>query len=151
MRNGKAKKNDPPIPADLAPISGSGKRVRKEVPEEKGFLEPIKFRYSTEKIVEEPTETPAAEEAQPEAAENKPSRSRSRRRKPQNGAPKEPQPKAEAAPKQEKPKKEPKEPKPGKEAAPEAPAEEGQEKKPHRRRPNYRRRKPQKTGGDSSQ
>ena len=29
LRSGKAKKNDPPIPADLAPISGSGKRVRK--------------------------------------------------------------------------------------------------------------------------
>ena len=28
LRSGKAKKNDPPIPADLAPISGSGKRVR---------------------------------------------------------------------------------------------------------------------------
>ena len=46
LRSGKAKKNDPPIPADLAPISGSGKRVRK-TEEEKLLLEPIKFRYST--------------------------------------------------------------------------------------------------------
>ena len=30
LRSGKAKKNDPPIPADLAPISGSGKRARKD-------------------------------------------------------------------------------------------------------------------------
>ena len=30
LRNGKAKKNDPPIPADLAPISGNGKRQRTE-------------------------------------------------------------------------------------------------------------------------
>ena len=29
FRNGKAKKNDPPIPADWAPRSGSGKRVRR--------------------------------------------------------------------------------------------------------------------------
>jgi cell fate regulator YaaT (PSP1 superfamily) len=29
LRIGKAKKNDPPIPADLAPISGGGKRIRK--------------------------------------------------------------------------------------------------------------------------
>ena len=28
LRSGKAKKNDPPIPADLAPISGSGKKPR---------------------------------------------------------------------------------------------------------------------------
>ena len=49
LRSGKAKKSDPPIPDDLAPISGSGKRVRKtEEPEEKLFLDPIKFRYSTE-------------------------------------------------------------------------------------------------------
>ena len=35
LRSGKARKNDPPIPADLAPISGSGKRVRREQAEEK--------------------------------------------------------------------------------------------------------------------
>ena len=29
LRSGKAKKNDPPIPADLAPISGKGKRLKK--------------------------------------------------------------------------------------------------------------------------
>ena len=34
LRSGKAKKNDPPIPADLAPISGAGKRTRKEISEE---------------------------------------------------------------------------------------------------------------------
>ena len=34
LRNGKAKKNDPPIPADLAPISGAGKRARREKKEE---------------------------------------------------------------------------------------------------------------------
>ena len=54
LRSGKAKKNDPPIPADLAPISGSGKRVRREEPtEEPVRLDPIKFRYSTEKVVDE--------------------------------------------------------------------------------------------------
>ena len=51
LRSGKAKKNDPPIPADLAPISGKGKRVRTEEPQEPRFLDPIRFKYSTETIV----------------------------------------------------------------------------------------------------
>ncbi len=149
LRSGKAKKNDPPIPADLAPISGSGKRVRREPEEEKILLEPIRFRYSTEKIVEE-----EPEEVE-EAAEEKPSRSRNRRRKPRSEGPREPQqPKEAPAPRQEKPKKEPKEHKEPRESK--EPRElpvteaEGEEKKPSRRRPNYhRRRRPQKPGGDT--
>ncbi len=141
LRSGKAKKNDPPIPADLAPISGSGKRVRREEPEEKQFLEPIRFRYSTEKIVDEPAEAPLAEEVQGEGEGGKPGRSRARRRKPQ--------PPREAAPRQEKPKKEPKpEQKEPKESKPAPEAAADPDKKP-RRRPNYRRRnKPQKPSGE---
>ena len=70
LRSGKAKKTDPPIPADLAPISGSGKRARKENNDEKLLLEPIRFRYSTEKVVEEPVEE-VVEEIAAETAENK--------------------------------------------------------------------------------
>ena len=62
LRNGKAKKNDPPIPADLAPISGNGKREKTEAPSQEPTLDPIRFRYSTEAVVEE--------EAQPEPEEN---------------------------------------------------------------------------------
>ena len=160
LRSGKAKKNDPPIPADLAPISGSGKRVvRREPEEEKLLLEPIRFRYSTEKIVEEPEEEVLPEELA-EAEENKPHRSR-RRRKPKNpDGPKEvPAPKAEPAPKQEKPKKERKEPREQKEpkeqkAPAEAPVAEGegeQAKKPHRRNNYHRRRRPQKSGTEGQQ
>ena len=77
LRNGKAKKNDPPIPADLAPISGSGKRVRRmPEEEEKVFLEPIKFRYSTETVVGEPEQTPVEEVP----AEQKSSRRRRNRK-----------------------------------------------------------------------
>ena len=65
LRSGKAKKNDPPIPADLAPISGSGKRVRKEDSEDTMLLEPIRFRYSTEQIVEEPAVPEVEEEGIP--------------------------------------------------------------------------------------
>ena len=66
LRNGKAKKTDPPIPADLAPISGN--RRRKEEPEgqtSRRFLDPIKFRYSTEAVVDEP-ETKETEQSAPE-------------------------------------------------------------------------------------
>ena len=133
LRSGKAKKNDPPIPADLAPISGSGKRVKKEQEEEKLFLDPIKFRYSTESLVEEP-QKPAEQPAEAqESKEGKPRRSRSRR-KPQGDQPEKAEQPAEKAP------KEPKEPK----AEPVEISEgEDQAKKPHRRRNNYRRpRKP---------
>ena len=109
LRNGKAKKNDPPIPADLAPISGGGKRVRKQ-PEEAPLLEPIRFRYRSESLVEEQPapEQPVQEEPperrerggrgrqrrprgespeaaeQPQAEERRPRRERSRRPRPEN-------------------------------------------------------------------
>ena len=79
LRNGKAKKTDPPIPADLAPISGGGKRVKKPEPEEAPMtLEPIRFRYRSDEIVPETPEEPAwaPEEAAPER------RPRRRRKKP---------------------------------------------------------------------
>ena len=144
LRNGKAKKNDPPIPADLAPISGSGKRVRRKFEEEETLqLEPIRFRYSTESVVEEVEQAPA--EPVQEAEEPKASRSR-RRRKPQGSAPREqkeeqPAPKPE---KQEKPKKEKEQPREVKAESEEEPA-----KKNNRRRPNHRRRKPSKPAGDA--
>ena len=162
LRSGKAKKNDPPIPADLAPISGAGKRVKKEKPEdeEKLLLEPIRFRYSTEQIVEEQEETPAETvETVEEQKEGKSSRSR-RRRKSRGDAPKaeqaeqkqaeakKEQPKKEH--KKEQPKKEqPKKEQPKKEPAPEqeAPAGEEAAKKP-RRRNNYRRHRRPKTGAE---
>ena len=138
LRSGKAKKNDPPIPADLAPISGNGKRARKEANEDKLLLEPIRFRYSTEKVVEEPVEE-VKEEVAAETAENKPSRSRRRRK---GNGDKQNAPKQESAPKQEQPakeKKEPKKPEPKHETPKEG---EPEKKKSSHRRPNHRRRKP---------
>ena len=80
LRSGKAKKNEPPIPADLAPISGNGIRPRAEAKQEDDMvLEPIRFRYSTESLVEE---TPA--ELEQETAErpaNKPRRNDRRRQR----------------------------------------------------------------------
>ena len=147
LRNGKAKKNDPPIPADLAPISGGGKRVRKEAdePKESMFLDPIKFRYSTETLVEEPEIAAEPEEAEKQDVEARRSSRNRRKRRPKTDTPKEAAPVKEAAPKEPKPeKKEAKpSPKPEKKAPKEekAPAAEGSEaKKPHRRRPHYHRR-----------
>ena len=126
FRNGKAKKNDAPIPDDWAPISGSGKRVRREKKdeEETAFLDPIKFRYREEAVVEE---------------QEKPHRERRRKPAPKTEKPQEPkpeQPKAEKPPKAEQPKAE------------NAPAAEGEKpKKPNHRRRNYHHRKPKAPQG----
>ena len=151
LRNGKVKKNDPPIPADLAPISGSGKRAhREEKAEETVRLEPIRFRYSTETVADESVE-PALPE---ESSEEKAVRSR-RRRKPRTDGPKQDQPKQEPAkkeaPKQEPAKKDaPKKEQHQKEAAPKDSQESGEAapKKPHRRRSNYHRPRKPKQGGE---
>ena len=143
LRSGKAKKNDPPIPADLAPISGSGKRVRRPVEEEeKILLEPIRFRYSTEKIVEEPAEE-QVEEIREEQPEQKASRPRRRRGKPQGEQPRE-EKQEQTKPQKEQKEKVPKEPKPDAEGE-----GEQEKKKPHRRPNHHRRRKPGKTAGDA--
>ena len=156
LRNGKAKKSDPPIPADLAPISGSGKRVRKQE-EEKLTLEPIRFKYSTEQIVEEPEPAEPivqTEEEQP-VRTPRPRRRRGRGQGEQNKAEQgkhDAQPKQGDAPQREK--KEPRGPKAPKEVrepreakSPES-GEAGAEQKPNRR-PNHRRHrrpKPQNEG-----
>ena len=81
LRSGKAKKNDPPIPADLAPISGAGKRPRQEARDDAMVLEPIRFRYSEEAVVEEPMVKEELPEKPQEKPVEKPGRSR-RRKKP---------------------------------------------------------------------
>ena len=137
LRSGKAKKNDPPIPADLAPISGAGKRRRVEKKEEETLLlEPIRFRYSTEQVVEEePQEVvEKTEQEQPRKS------SRSRRRKnraEQSGAAEQVNGKVQE---QNVPvKKE----QPPKEAAEEEQADGAEEPaKKSRRRNHYRRRRP---------
>lgn len=125
LRSGKARKNDPPIPADLAPISGNGKRApQPKEAEQPMVLEPIRFRYSTESVVsEEPAE-------QPEAAQQEAPRPNNRRRRRQDAPRQERQERPERQERQQ-----PKPAAPAGEAAPES-----GERKP-RRRPNYRRRR----------
>ena len=144
LRNGKAKKTDAPIPADLAPISGKGKRVRKEKKlEDSTFLDPIKFRYREDAVVDEPA-------PKPEKAEGEDRRNRSRRggKGPQEAKrPQEQKPKSE--PKQ-KPENQPKQ----KQEAPKAEQENktaadkpNQGKRPGKRHNYYHRRKPKSSGG----
>ncbi len=90
LRSGKAKKHDPPIPADLAPISGGGKR-KKEVREEENtrYLDSIKLRYSEETIADEtiaPEEVPVTEE-QPEKKEKRKNRRNRRQKAAKNATP----------------------------------------------------------------
>ena len=116
LRSGKAKKTDAPIPADLAPISGSGKRVRQEKQEETPTLEPIRFRYREEAVVDEP-----AQSVEESAEASKKSRNRSRKNRPGTDKKSDEAPTAET------------------EAAPAADGE-AKPKKPHYR--HHRRRKP---------
>ena len=116
LRSGKAKKNDPPIPADLAPISGSGKAARKEPEEEKAALDSIRFKYREETVTEE---IPAETETQTEDPAEEPKKSRrrnNRKSRPQH---------RDAAPE---------------EAQTPAPAEEKPKKSNHYRRNNHRRK-----------
>ena len=176
LRSGKAKKNDPPIPADLAPISGKGKRVRAEEPQEPRFLDPIKFKYSTETIVEEPEALPTAEEETTEEVQAQGKSRRRRNRKPRSseGEANAEQPAKSEKPEQPKQAKKPEskkkpENKQGQEAPkkaekkPETPKK--QEQKPQaeaptqadgeaqkKRRPNHhhRRRKPKAPGSGNA-
>ena len=170
LRNGKAKKNDPPIPADLAPISGSGKRpVKKQENEEVTLLDPVRFRYRDESVVDEKPAVPEEPVQTPEESNDSRSRRRRQRnRKPEDrsGEPRneksEKPEKAERPEKGEKPERSdkprpPRKPRPEKktenekkfepaaEAESAAEAADG-EQKPRRRRPNYRRRKPKANG-----
>ena len=138
LRNGKAKKTDPPIPADLAPISGGGRRRKRfgdlEEFDKPMMLDSIKMRYSEETIAEEQSVEAAAEEA-PEA-ENKGGRQgRNRRRNRRNKAVAA-QREASGQPAQETPAPQPK--------------AEGEDAAKKHRRPHYRRRRGNKPAGNQA-
>ena len=117
LRSGKAKKTDPPIPADIAPISGGGKQKKKEEREEENtrYLESIRLRYSEETIADETS----AEEDQPLEEKKEGRRNRRNRRH---------KPVKEAAPAQETP------------ATP-APASASEETAPEKKKNRYQQRR----------
>ena len=139
LRSGKAKKTDPPIPADLAPISGGkGPRRRFESVEKQISLDSIKFRYSTDTVAEAVEEIPAEE------PKDKPAkRPRNKGKNVKNEKPKQEEKAAPKQPKKEKPapKEEPK-----KDVAPkeETPKDGAQLKKSgnHHYRRRYHHHKP---------
>ena len=113
FRNGKAKKNDEPIPADWAPISAGGKRKRRLEPVESvQTLDPIRFRYTHENVAEEAVEEEIASEISAEASADGKQKSRRTRHKShpqpqkQEKAPEKAQEKAQEKPQQSKPKQE---------------------------------------------
>jgi hypothetical protein len=132
LRSGKAKKADPPIPADLAPISGNGKKAQKKVEEAPLPLETIRFRYREETLVEDATEEASVQQPQDESK-----KSQRRNRKNRPGSKQEQAPKAQPV-KEPKPKPEPEE-----EIEDEVFSTEEKEKKTNfRRRNHYRHRRP---------
>lgn len=151
LRSGKAKKNDAPIPADLAPISGSGPRKKKEAPQEDAMvLEPIRFRYSTESVVDEaPKAAEAPQAGEQKAEEPKPSRQRRQDRPRRPRPPREDQEKPAGNPAE---KREYRDNRPPRQRRQDRPKEESnanggpqQASRPPRRRNNYRGyRKPNK-------
>ena len=152
LRSGKAKKTDPPIPDDLAPISGTGKQAKKAEPQEEKsvFLDSIRFRYSTETIAEEtaPEEEELPEELAAITDEPEAPRSSNRRRRPRKPKPAQPENTADPktpAPKQAAPIQA--EPKHGESKQAKAPSGEEQNdtRKPSRRH-QYRHRRPKAAG-----
>lgn len=152
LRSGKAKKNDAPIPADLAPISGgSGPRKKKEASQEDAMvLEPIRFRYSTESVVDEaPKAAEAPQAGEQKAEEPKPPRQRRQDRPRRPRPPKEDQEKPAGNPAE---KREYRDNRPSRQRRQDRPKEEPsanggpqQANRPPRRRNNYRGyRKPNK-------
>ena len=152
LRNGKAKKNDPPIPADLKPISGSGKKPHRDLDkkeEDDLILEPIRFKYSTEKIVDD-EEVPQAE------GESKRPRRRRKPAAPRNEEKREGKPaeKKEGKPSEKRENKpaEKRSPDEKKDFKPKTPRQDlsegegGEKKNPHRRSGHYRRRRPRQGG-----
>ena len=121
LRNGKAKKTDPPIPADLAPISGSGRRRKLDM-DKPLQLDAIKFRYSEETVAEEQELAPAEEKTEKE------SHNKLRRRRNRKG-------------KGEQPKEQPSEQPKAEEKPADAPAKK-------RHRGHHRRRKPRTEGAE---
>ena len=122
LRSGKAKKTDLPIPEDLAPISGGGKRIRNEEGEKRTFLDSIKFFEETEEV-NAPAEEPEVVEV--ESEEKAKRNRRNRHRNKHRSENKESAPQAEApAPKTD------------------APQGDAQQKKNHHRRNRHRHHKP---------
>ena len=132
LRSGKAKKNDPPIPEDLAPISGGGKREKFDVPS--AFLTPIKYFDVTEEVPAPASDAQIAAETEEKEKNKRNRRNRNRNKQNKEKAPQPEAPKAET-PKAEAPKAD-------------APQGDGQQKKNNHRRNRHRHHKPKQNAAE---
>ena len=148
LRSGTARKNDAPIPAEVAPLSGGARRPARKEPEQEETmaLAPIKFRYSTEPVVEDPAEQPARPAKSRSRRERSEGKKKNRPAKDQPQEPENVEAKPPRGPKEPKEAREPREPREPKGKNPpelregQETAEPGAEKprRPRNRR-NYRR------------
>ena len=130
LRNGKARKTDPPIPDDLAPISGNPqKRRKKEAPELKTYLEPVVMRQNAAVLEEARTNEADLQNEQQRAKRR---RRGGRGRRHEGEAPQEQE---SGRPAEQKKPAEPKKPAEGKtEARPEQAEGEQKKQRPRRQR-----------------
>ena len=162
IRNGKARKNDPPIPKDLAPISSRPRPAVKPVEEFEPLPEVI---YPDDVAFADPVPTPQAESADPAPVtdEEKAASKNHRRRRGRGGrgngkpaaeaqaegtakAPQEPRP-AQDRPKQQNPNRPKQERKPQKPQEPREPKEPREPREP-RPAPQDQSEKPVGEGGN---
>ena len=151
LRSGKARKNDPPIPKDLAPISSRPRPARKKEEEEMETLPELIFSGAYAELNDfTPRSEPVPETPQTPPADEREAPRRSRRRRGGKGRGGQKQPAAggeqkapeqkPAAPKEPRPEKRQPQPKP---AAPAESAPEGEAKpRSGNRRRRYRSRRP---------
>lgn len=149
LRNGKAKKNDPPIPKDLAPLSSLPKpQHTREAPDEQ--LPEVMFHGEALTGVESEGAERSDQTEQADRSEEPGVRSGGRRRRrrsserPEGSQPSQPKQEKPQQPKSEKP-QQPKQEKTQREKAPRPEGETASAEQPHRPR---RRRRPRGKGGE---
>ena len=157
LRSGKARKNDPPIPKDLAPISSQPRRKPKE-----DFFDalPDVIYPDAVAVIGEPEQTPAPQAdvpAEPAAARTGRRRRRGRGRgkgepgetqNPQSAAPAQPKPAGEPSPKPKAPRQSRPQPRPeAQQPVPEA----GGQPKPRKPRRRYRSHRGGQSGAEKSE
>ena len=151
LRSGKARKNDPPIPKDLAPISSRPRPARKKEEEEMETLPELIFSGAYAELNDfTPRSEPVPETPQTPPADEREAPRRSRRRRGGKGRGGQKQPAAggeqkapeqkPAAPKEPRPEKRQPQPKPAVPAE-SAPEREAKPRSGNRRR-RYRSRRP---------
>ena len=157
LRSGKARKNDPPIPKDLAPISSQPRKKPKE-----DFFDalPDVIYPDAVAVIGEPEQTPAPQAdvpAEPAAARAGRRRRRGRGRgtgergetqNPQSAAPAQPKPAGEPSPKPKAPRQSRPQPRPeAQQPVPEA----GGQPKPRKPRRRYRSHRGGQSGAEKSE